>query len=37
MKANLMFHDRDFKPEVCFGKDILESDLEIKHIISGMS
>lgn len=37
MKVNLMYPDRDFRTEVCFGKDTLESDLEIKHIISAMS
>ena len=37
MKANLMFCDRDFRSEVFFGKDPLETDLEIKHIISAMS
>lgn len=37
MKANLMFRDRDFKPEICFGKDTLDSDLEIKYIIARMA
>ncbi len=39
MKANLMFRDKGFDPKVnlCFGKDILTADLELKCIISNMA
>ncbi|QGU00132.1 MutS domain protein, family 4 [Candidatus Syntrophocurvum alkaliphilum] len=39
MKAYLMFCDRDFdiKTELCFGKETLTADLELKHILANMA
>ena len=39
MKVHLMFRDKDFniKTELCFGKETLENDLELKEILKNMA
>ena len=39
MKVNLMFRHRDFdiKAKLCFGKDVLTSDLGLERVLSNMA